>query len=79
MQQQNIVCLELAFKTSKISFWIFVAQFLDISAEITGTDLSITTCNSFKKSIMDEDVLFLHYNIMHVMQENNDAMIINEN
>ena len=55
-----ITCLELIFKASKVSFWVSVAQFLNTSVKITGTDLSFTTCNSLKNSIMDEDVLFLH-------------------
>ena len=55
-----ITYLELALKTSKISFWISFAQYLDASLKIAGTDLSIATCNSLKNSIMDEDILFLH-------------------
>ena len=43
----HIICI-CHVKTSEISFWIFMVHYLNTSAEMTGSDLSITTCNSLR-------------------------------
>lgn len=51
--------LELIFKSVYTSFGVFYAHFLNVSAQVTGTDLCVSTRHGLQNGIVDEDILLL--------------------
>ena len=50
---------KLVFIFSEMGFWVMMTHFLDFFAEYASINLSITTCQSFKNSIMNKYILLL--------------------
>ena len=53
-------CLELALKSSQAGFWISLAEFVYVPAQVAGRDLCISTRHCLQNGIVDEDVLLLY-------------------
>ena len=51
--------LKLALKSSQAGFWISLAEFVNVPAQVAGSDLCISTRHCLQNGIMDEDVLLL--------------------